>query len=129
MTDISSSQTEIHREVGRRQIAAGEARTALLRRRYDAPIEDVWDACTDPVRLARWLLPVSGDLENGFGDAPEAAAETIHRVLALQECPLPQPPRRDATPIGVARSGHAVQSNTFLAHRRGTSGSGDIAPP
>ena len=65
MTDISSSQTEIHREVGRRQIAAGEARTALLRRRYDAPIEDVWDACTDPVRLARWLLPVSGDLRVG----------------------------------------------------------------
>jgi hypothetical protein len=53
MTGISSSQTEIHREVGRRQIAAGEARTALLRRRYDAPIEDVWDACTDPVRVAR----------------------------------------------------------------------------
>ena len=62
MTDISSSQTEIHREVGRRQIAAGEARTALLRRRYDAPIEDVWDACTNPERISRWFLPVSGDL-------------------------------------------------------------------
>ncbi|HUB17907.1 MAG TPA: isocitrate lyase/phosphoenolpyruvate mutase family protein [Acidobacteriaceae bacterium] len=27
-------------------------------------------------------LPVSGDLENGFGDSPEAAAETIRRAAA-----------------------------------------------
>ena len=27
-------------------------------------------------------LPVSGDLENGFGDAPEAAAETIRLAAA-----------------------------------------------
>ena len=65
MTDIASSLTETHREIGRRRIAAGEARTALIRRRYDAPIEDVWDACTDPNRINRWFLPVSGDLRVG----------------------------------------------------------------
>ncbi len=48
MTDIAGSLTTTHREVGSRRIATGEARTALMRRRYDAPIEDVWDACTDP---------------------------------------------------------------------------------
>jgi uncharacterized protein YndB with AHSA1/START domain len=53
------------REIGRRQIAAGEARCAVLRRRYQAEIEDVWDACTDPQRINRWLLPVSGDLRAG----------------------------------------------------------------
>ena len=50
MSDIASSLTATHREVRSRRIAAGEARTALMRRRYDAPIEDVWDACTDPER-------------------------------------------------------------------------------
>ncbi|HEX6674256.1 MAG TPA: SRPBCC family protein [Actinomycetes bacterium] len=60
-----SETTEIHREVGQRRIAAGEARSAVLRRRYDAPIEDVWDACTNPRRIDRWLLPVSGDLRAG----------------------------------------------------------------
>lgn len=65
MTDMAGGLTETHREVGRRQIAAGEARTALIRRRYDAPIEDVWDACTDPDRLNRWLLPVTADLRVG----------------------------------------------------------------
>jgi uncharacterized protein YndB with AHSA1/START domain len=60
-----SQTTEIHREVGRRRITAGEARSAVLRRRYDATVEDVWDACTKPDRIDRWLLPVSGDLRVG----------------------------------------------------------------
>ncbi len=60
-----SETTELYREVGHRRIAAGEARSAVLRRRYDAPIEDVWDACTNPRRIDRWLLPVSGDLRAG----------------------------------------------------------------
>jgi uncharacterized protein YndB with AHSA1/START domain len=32
---------------------------------YDAPQADVWDACTDPERIARWFLPVSGELRVG----------------------------------------------------------------
>jgi hypothetical protein len=57
--------TGTHREIGRRRMAAGEARTVLIRRRYHAPIQDVWEACTDPERLNRWFLPVSGDLRAG----------------------------------------------------------------
>jgi uncharacterized protein YndB with AHSA1/START domain len=65
MTDIASWLADTDREIGRRAIAAGEARTAVMRRRYDAPIEDVWGACTDPDRLVRWFLPVTGDLRPG----------------------------------------------------------------
>lgn len=28
---------------------------------YDTGIEDLWDACTSPARLARWLAKVEGD--------------------------------------------------------------------
>ena len=35
-----------------------------------------------PPSSARRSLPVSGDLENGFGDAPETAAETIRLAAA-----------------------------------------------
>jgi uncharacterized protein YndB with AHSA1/START domain len=49
----------------RRQIAAGEARVAVFTRVFDADIADVWDACTDPSRLARWYAPVEGDLRVG----------------------------------------------------------------
>ncbi|MGW2562724.1 SRPBCC family protein [Streptomyces sp. NPDC001514] len=65
MSDIVDQINDIHREVGRRSVADGEARTVLLRRTYDAAVEDVWDACTDPERIGRWFLPVSGDLELG----------------------------------------------------------------
>jgi uncharacterized protein YndB with AHSA1/START domain len=65
MTNETTFPTETHREVRRRRIAAGDARTALIRRHYDAPVADVWDACTSPERLRRWLSPVSGDLRVG----------------------------------------------------------------
>jgi uncharacterized protein YndB with AHSA1/START domain len=32
---------------------------------YATDIEDLWDACTDPERLARWIASVSGDLVPG----------------------------------------------------------------
>ncbi|HEX8101224.1 MAG TPA: SRPBCC domain-containing protein, partial [Solirubrobacteraceae bacterium] len=52
-------------ELRHRTIAAGEARVAVFTRTYDAPVEDVWDACTNPERLARWYVPVTGELREG----------------------------------------------------------------
>ena len=37
---------------------------------YDTGIDDLWDACTSPERLARWVAEVTGDLrEGGIVDA------------------------------------------------------------
>lgn len=44
---------------------SGEVRTVTLARAFRTGVDDLWDACTDPVRLARWFLPVSGDLRIG----------------------------------------------------------------
>ena len=74
MTDDTNWLTETEREVGRCQIAAGEARSAIIRRRYDAAIEDVWDACTDPARLGRWLSAPSGDFRVGGRYSLEGSA-------------------------------------------------------
>ncbi|MGW5639672.1 SRPBCC family protein [Streptomyces sp. NPDC003832] len=65
MTDFVDEINRLHRAVGTRQVDAGEARTVLLRRSYDAGIADVWDAVTSPERIARWFLPVTGDFEVG----------------------------------------------------------------
>ena len=32
---------------------------------YDTDIDDLWEACTSPERLARWIAEVSGDLRVG----------------------------------------------------------------
>lgn len=52
---------DTHREVR----VAGDDRAVLMRRSYDAPIDDVWDACTNAERIPRWFLPISGDLRLG----------------------------------------------------------------
>jgi uncharacterized protein YndB with AHSA1/START domain len=65
MTDVIREIEATHREVGTARIAAGEGRSVRLRRTYDAPIDDVWDALTNPERIGRWFLPVSGDYRVG----------------------------------------------------------------
>jgi uncharacterized protein YndB with AHSA1/START domain len=65
MTTEAHSLAEPQPELRRRQISAGEARVAVMRRVYQAPIDDVWNACTDPERLRRWYVPVTGDLRVG----------------------------------------------------------------
>ncbi|WDZ84496.1 SRPBCC family protein [Micromonospora cathayae] len=65
MKDVLEELAAAHRELGRGDLPAGEAYTVVLRRRYDAEIEDVWDAVTSAERLSRWFLPVSGDLRLG----------------------------------------------------------------
>jgi uncharacterized protein YndB with AHSA1/START domain len=63
--DIVNQINAIHREIGNHPVGTGEGRSLLLRRTYDAAVEDVWDACTDPERLGRWLGQVEGDLRAG----------------------------------------------------------------
>jgi uncharacterized protein YndB with AHSA1/START domain len=65
MIDIVREIEATQREVGEGRIAAGVGRAVRLRRDYDAPIEDVWDALTDPERIGRWFLPVSGEYRIG----------------------------------------------------------------
>jgi uncharacterized protein YndB with AHSA1/START domain len=65
MIDIVNHINATQREVVGQSRPDGEGSSVRLRRSYDAPVEDVWDACTDPDRIARWFLPVSGDLRLG----------------------------------------------------------------
>jgi uncharacterized protein YndB with AHSA1/START domain len=90
MIDVSEHISTIERRVGSRTLAAGEARTVTIARVFATSPEDLWDACTDPARISRWFLPVSGDLRLGGRYAFEGnASGTIERC---------EPPARiDAT--------------------------------
>ncbi|MDC3959989.1 SRPBCC family protein [Polyangium jinanense] len=65
MIDIMKELYAVHRETGPKAMLAGEGRTVKLRRSYDAEIEDVWDAITNPERIRRWFLPLEGELRLG----------------------------------------------------------------
>jgi uncharacterized protein YndB with AHSA1/START domain len=65
--DIASQLNAIHRQVEKQLPAdgSGECVSVLMRRSYDAPVGDVWDAVTQPDRIKRWLMPISGELRVG----------------------------------------------------------------
>ena len=65
MVDIARELSATYRETGPGKTPVGEGKTVLLRRTYNADIEDVWDALTTVERINRWFLPISGDLRLG----------------------------------------------------------------
>ncbi|HWI02255.1 MAG TPA: SRPBCC domain-containing protein, partial [Acidimicrobiales bacterium] len=65
MIDVVHTINAVQRQVGSRVLESGEARTTTVSRTYDAGLDDLWDACTNPERIPRWFLPVSGDLRPG----------------------------------------------------------------
>jgi uncharacterized protein YndB with AHSA1/START domain len=89
MIDIVREIEAVEREVGTGPIPAGEGHRVKLRRTYDAPIDDVWDALTNPERIGRWFLPISGDLRlggryqfEGNAGGTILACERPHRLRA-----------------------------------------------
>jgi uncharacterized protein YndB with AHSA1/START domain len=65
MIDIVREIEAVRRSTGRAPLAAGEGRSVRLERDYPAAIDDVWDAVTNPERISRWFLPLSGDFRVG----------------------------------------------------------------
>jgi uncharacterized protein YndB with AHSA1/START domain len=56
----------IHREVRRTpREDGGENVTVVARRTYASNPDDTWSALTDPSRIVRWFMPISGDLRAG----------------------------------------------------------------
>jgi uncharacterized protein YndB with AHSA1/START domain len=58
--------------------------------RYDTAIEDLWEALTDPGRLARWFGQVEGDLRSGGEFRTYIAAADIEGTGRVEAC---EPPR------------------------------------
>lgn len=89
-TDPVAAAGLVAREIRTGSRDGRPTRIAIARRRYAADRPDVWDTLTNPERLPRWFLPVSGDLvvggryqlEGNAGgvvescDAPESLAVT-----------------------------------------------------
>lgn len=102
MTDIASqdtSLTAVERRMTDTVIEQGAARAAVLRRRYDAAIDDVWNAITTAERIDRFFLPLSGDLRQGGNYAFEGQASG--KILVCEPPTLLRvewvPPSREST--------------------------------
>jgi uncharacterized protein YndB with AHSA1/START domain len=59
---------DIGRQIGaiRRQVAEdADLVRVLMDRRYPSSAAEVWEALTEPDRIRRWMMPISGDLRVG----------------------------------------------------------------
>ena len=65
MNRIDTQIESTTRDLGQRLTAIGLGHSVRLRRRFDAQIEAVWAAITEPARLAMWEGKVTGDLRAG----------------------------------------------------------------
>ncbi|MBW0117292.1 SRPBCC family protein [Pseudonocardia abyssalis] len=84
--------TDVSRSIGTRTVDGAQVRSATIARTYPTDIDDLWEACTTAERIARWFLPVTGDLRvggryqlegNAAGTVEEC--EAPHRFLVTWE--------------------------------------------
>jgi uncharacterized protein YndB with AHSA1/START domain len=86
--EVTDQIDAVHRRLTTRPREGEETKVVTISQTYDADIDDVWSACTDPERIPRWFLPVSGDLR--LGGRYQLEGNAGGEIL---EC---EPPRRFA---------------------------------
>lgn len=63
--DVTHEVSAVRRTVGSRTLEAGEAALVTVSRAFPTDVADLWSACTEADRIARWFLPVTGELRLG----------------------------------------------------------------
>jgi len=65
MKPLPSAVGKVSRKLEKTERGGREAWRLTAARVYETTIEDAWDALTNPARIPRWFLPISGDLKVG----------------------------------------------------------------
>ncbi|WP_405218550.1 SRPBCC family protein [Agrococcus sp. Ld7] len=63
--DVLGQLGAVSRGVRTEQIDGEASTVQTLEQVYPSPVTDVWDAVTSAERIARWFMPVTGDLQLG----------------------------------------------------------------
>jgi uncharacterized protein YndB with AHSA1/START domain len=113
---VTSNATEGQRILGtlRSENGVGVVR---VEDRFDAGIDEVWSALTEPERLAQWYGEVDGDLRAGGEFRARVFASGWEGTGRITAC---EPPRRFATVSAEAGRGEAVHEVTLAADGDGT---------
>ncbi|MET7772654.1 SRPBCC family protein [Nocardia sp. NPDC005366] len=85
LTDPVAIAGLVTREVRSGTRAGTPTRIAVARRTYPTDQGDLWDALTNPQRLPRWFLPVSGELRLGGRYQTEGNAGGV-----IEQCEEPK---------------------------------------
>ena len=63
--NVEENLSAVERSVSSLERDGQPAHAVILSRGYATTVEDLWDAATNPQRIPRWFLPISGNLELG----------------------------------------------------------------
>ncbi len=63
----------------------------VARRRYAGAVDEVWDALTNPERIPRWFLPISGELRLGGRYQLTGNAGGTDHAAAIRRARWPSP--------------------------------------
>jgi uncharacterized protein YndB with AHSA1/START domain len=65
MVDVPKQVDAVSRALRTGELDGEPTHVQTIAQEYPAGIDDVWEATTTPERIARWFMPVSGDLRLG----------------------------------------------------------------
>ncbi|MFD6859303.1 SRPBCC family protein [Rhodococcus sp. NPDC060090] len=65
MKDVKTRTETLRRIIGHRVVDGKDAAVVTVSQSYPTDADDLWDACTNPERIPRWFLPISGELRVG----------------------------------------------------------------
>jgi uncharacterized protein YndB with AHSA1/START domain len=108
---MTSNATEGQRILGTLRVENGIG-VVRIEDRFDAPIDEVWSALTDPARLAQWYGEVEGDLRLGGEFRSRVLASGWEGTGQITEC---EPPRRLATVSREEGRDESVHEVTLMA--------------
>lgn len=118
MVDVRTQIDSVTRGLHSTQIDGEPAGVQTLAQEYSGGLADVWDAVTDPERIPRWFLPVSGDLR--LGGRYQLEGQAGGEVLACE------PPVGDLRSRGrwrrVGRRPAGVADRTYAFYTGETTG-------
>lgn len=91
---------------------------------YDTDVDDLWQACTDPERLARWIVHVTGDFRpGGMLDATFTSTWTGRMRIDVCEAPhhlvLTQEPGTDEETVIEAWVRPEGERSRLIVEERG----------
>jgi uncharacterized protein YndB with AHSA1/START domain len=92
--------------------SAGGKGVVRMQDRFDTDIDDVWSALTDPLRLARWIGEVAGDLRLGGEYRYRFFASGSEGAGRVEAC---EPPRRLLLAHGLGQQHELVIEVTLAA--------------
>jgi uncharacterized protein YndB with AHSA1/START domain len=108
---MTSNDREGTRILGSLRSADG-AGVVRIQDRFDTDIDDLWSAITDPLRLARWIGEVEGDLRLGGEFRFRFVATGSEGTGRVDAC---QPPRRLLLTMALGKPEEDVLEVTLAA--------------